>query len=492
MKKSYGSNEEDWFETLFGFPETNYDETKSKLLVKYRKDPSTGQSVGILSSSAKPETQWSIGRFDYPSLRELRRKTRAILEDTSGDKKMTFRTVAGDVQHLHGSRDNMYATIQVASQFNCLEFVEPGVKPESGVTKYCYDKTQGPACCLCTGPAIVYRNYLHHYEDGVVCKTHAIDKDHSSRADTTLYKTTRVAARKCERSSSNTSYQTRQSARAKADIRNYLHHYEDEVVRKTHATDKDHSSNANTTPYKTTQTAAQKRKESSSDTSHQTGQSAHRQADMLSGFSRAIGNITSEGSEGSTIFWDMKGGYMMSSSERLGKIPWSTFHNSDNESTENRYDELMQTIRIGVHEDIQVTHCGGFGSKAIQHTDMRVTHCLSSAVPVTYNAGSTRMRDWEPLARIILKASYECVFHTAILNMMRHNGEGGSHKIFLTLVGGGVFGNRGSWIKDAIMHCCTRFKNFGLEVFLVYYGKVNVGGKKIEKEVNDILARNKE
>ena len=31
---------------------------------------------------------------------------------------------------------------QAASQFNCLEFVDPYVIPEEGVTQYVYDKTQ--------------------------------------------------------------------------------------------------------------------------------------------------------------------------------------------------------------------------------------------------------------------------------------------------------------------------------------------------------------
>ena len=55
----------------------------------------------------------------------------------------------------------MFATIQVASQFNNLEMVNWEIVPEDGITDYETDKTQGPACCLCTGPAVVYRNYLY-------------------------------------------------------------------------------------------------------------------------------------------------------------------------------------------------------------------------------------------------------------------------------------------------------------------------------------------
>ena len=40
----------------------------------------------------------------------------------------------------------------------------PEVNPENGITGYCEDRTQGPACCMCVGPAVIYRNYL--YEGG--------------------------------------------------------------------------------------------------------------------------------------------------------------------------------------------------------------------------------------------------------------------------------------------------------------------------------------
>lgn len=40
---------------------------------------------------------------------------------------------------------------QVASQFNCLEFIKPSVTPEKGVTIYADDYTQGPSCAISCG-----------------------------------------------------------------------------------------------------------------------------------------------------------------------------------------------------------------------------------------------------------------------------------------------------------------------------------------------------
>ena len=51
-------------------------------------------------------------------------------------------------------------TVEVASQFNCLEMVGPGTRPEDGVTIYAKDATQGPACALACPAATVFRNYF--------------------------------------------------------------------------------------------------------------------------------------------------------------------------------------------------------------------------------------------------------------------------------------------------------------------------------------------
>jgi hypothetical protein len=52
------------------------------------------------------------------------------------------------------------ALFQVASQFNMLEMVGPDAMPDDGVTRYQYDRTQGPACAIAAGAATVYRNYF--------------------------------------------------------------------------------------------------------------------------------------------------------------------------------------------------------------------------------------------------------------------------------------------------------------------------------------------
>ena len=52
------------------------------------------------------------------------------------------------------------SVVQVASQFNCLEFMGPDVTPEDGITGYFRDRTQGPACSIACGAATAFRNYF--------------------------------------------------------------------------------------------------------------------------------------------------------------------------------------------------------------------------------------------------------------------------------------------------------------------------------------------
>ena len=53
---------------------------------------------------------------------------------------------------------------------------------------------------------------------------------------------------------------------------------------------------------------------------------------------------------------------------------------------------------------------------------------------------------WEPFARMVLEATYEATLYAALENYMKTK----NNKVYLTLVGGGVFGNDVKWILDSI------------------------------------------
>ena len=140
----------DWFQQIFGLSEPDYKDIQKHFLV-------SEITKNISQSSNLPEIQiqvngksWTIGPFSTPSLSQLRSRSKIPPQN----KKLTFKIVKGDVQKFHIDPENNYSTFQVASQFNALEMVGPGGSPEYGITDYDSDRTQGPACCVSTAPAM--------------------------------------------------------------------------------------------------------------------------------------------------------------------------------------------------------------------------------------------------------------------------------------------------------------------------------------------------
>jgi len=142
----------DWFETLTGFQERNYAETRTQFEI-------SGQQL----ISRVNGRRYAIGELELPSLNELR--TRGT--DVCVPGRLRVRNLADDVRRLHASEEFEHALFQVASQFNLLEMTGPSVTPEDGVTRYQSDRTQGPACAIAAGAATIYRNYFVPVGDGI-------------------------------------------------------------------------------------------------------------------------------------------------------------------------------------------------------------------------------------------------------------------------------------------------------------------------------------
>ena len=146
----------DWFERLTGFREAGYDDTRERLAVE------DGHLVSRVNGA-----RYGIGRLEVLPLQELRDRAGATRDSKS---RTTVRCMAADVRALHRSPDLAAALFQVASQFNLLEMTSPQVRPEDGVTRYAFDRTQGPACAIAAGAAgaaTIYRNYFAPVGDGV-------------------------------------------------------------------------------------------------------------------------------------------------------------------------------------------------------------------------------------------------------------------------------------------------------------------------------------
>ena len=96
-----------------------------------------------------------------------------------------------------------------------------------------------------------------------------------------------------------------------------------------------------------------------------------------------------------------------------------------------------------------------------------VSQAYCSAMPVAYSSQTSQL--WSAFAKLILQASYEATVCAGILNYIAS----GNKTLYLTLIGGGVFGNEKSWIMDAIYQALIRYKDKGLDVAIVSRGQTD-------------------
>jgi hypothetical protein len=96
-----------------------------------------------------------------------------------------------------------------------------------------------------------------------------------------------------------------------------------------------------------------------------------------------------------------------------------------------------------------------------------VIKVFGSAVSVSYSGVPASL--WAPFASAVLDASYEATLLAGLDTKERHKGTANSDVVYLTLLGGGVFGNDMDWICSAIYRACTGLWDSGLDVRIVVY-----------------------
>mmetsp|Transcript_92600 Transcript_92600/g.163805 ORF Transcript_92600/g.163805 Transcript_92600/m.163805 type:complete len:459 (+) Transcript_92600:3-1379(+) len=162
-------------------------------------------------------------------------------------------------------------------------------------------------------------------------------------------------------------------------------------------------------------------------------------------------------------FWEVRNGYLRSDSARLQRLSaWL-----DDEKLRG---ELKEQLRIGVTWNAQVVSMGSAPGQC-------VSQAWCSAVPAgsigekCEGVAPCTHRDWEPLARLVLEATYEATLLAAIVN----RGITGSRKVLLCMVGSGVFFNRTEWIVDAINAALRSLASTGLgcDVYLNHYQRID-------------------
>lgn len=189
-----------------------------------------------------------------------------------------------------------------------------------------------------------------------------------------------------------------------------------------------------------------------------TGQSASNQIDCLADIGAALGNFGGR-------LWEMRNGYALASHSGLVEISHQL-----RTSSESELDGLRQLLRIGIQWNTQVT---------LNNCRHEVSQAYCSALPVAYSQYASNL--WEDFARLVLEASYEATICAAILNSIRN----GNNRLFLTLLGGGAFGNETAWIIKSIQRALNMYKHADLDVAIVSYGSSKPYIQQLVNQINN-------
>ena len=170
-----------------------------------------------------------------------------------------------------------------------------------------------------------------------------------------------------------------------------------------------------------------------------------KQIDNLNDVGVVVGNDDNK-------YWNMRNGYAMPTNrDSLAELALRLRVESE------LVEQAEAALRVGVHWETSVM-------PPIKHS---VCQVYASAVPCAYSL--VPKSDWEPLARLVLRAAYKA---TLAVGAVLSNRTKKRVKCYLTALGGGVFGNRYEWIREAILHALDEYRDWPLDVVLVHYGSV--------------------
>lgn len=178
----------------------------------------------------------------------------------------------------------------------------------------------------------------------------------------------------------------------------------------------------------------------------QVGQTQTRQIDTLADLRAAL-----PGADRLT----MHNGYALADNDTL-----ETIQATLSQASPAELDALRACLRIGLHWDVEVTAQGAPLGQC-------VSQAYCSALPVSYNQSPPAL--WKAFAQLVLDAAYEATLLAGVINATQ---PGGRPAVYLTLLGGGAFGNQRSWILHAIERALTQVRDQALDVCLVSYGHV--------------------
>jgi hypothetical protein len=188
-----------------------------------------------------------------------------------------------------------------------------------------------------------------------------------------------------------------------------------------------------------------------------TGQRHDRQIDCLRDIGTALGNDRG-------ALWEMRNGYALCSASGL-----ATIDRKLKALTPQETDTLRDRLRIGLHWNVDVT--------AVEGMPHQVSQAFCSALPVAYTNVPTAQ--WRSFATLVLEGAYEATLWAAVLNVHRY----GSPVVYLTRLGGGVFGNDDEWIHAAMRRALGMLRDLALDVRVVSYASPDAALVRLVREL---------
>jgi hypothetical protein len=170
------------------------------------------------------------------------------------------------------------------------------------------------------------------------------------------------------------------------------------------------------------------------------GQTMSNQVDCLAAIGKELNNEKFE-------LWKMTNGYALVNQKGLLNI-----NKQISNLTNDKREALKGKLKVGIQWNTEVT---------LNDKKQLVSQIYCSALPVAHSHIDAIY--WERFARLILEATYEATLYAAMVNIQKTN----SNKVFLTLVGGGAFGNDIDWILESLIKVLKKFKNAPFDIKIV-------------------------
>lgn len=180
------------------------------------------------------------------------------------------------------------------------------------------------------------------------------------------------------------------------------------------------------------------------------GQSEYNQINTLDDLDKLLENHKKNN------YWHIKNGYLLTGNEKAVEQL-----NQKLEQEPDLQQKMKDKIKVGIHWDTEVNIKKG----------QNVCQVFCSTLAINYDKSVKHPRElWNPFCPLLLEAQYEATFAVGcILAHMKQE----RVKVFLTAIGGGVFGNPKLWIASAISKNLEKYKNEPIDVYLVHYSSIS-------------------